>query len=87
MQTAGSFRFDLFFGQRETQILIGMGSVAGFHARDLALGVVSAASALNYQPYLDNEATFETLEEALVNGPAYLSEEEHHHPGVHRRPV
>ncbi len=40
----------------------------------LLLGSMSLASALNYQPYRDNEATFETFEEALVNGPAYLTE-------------
>ena len=40
----------------------------------LLLSMASFASALNYQPYLDNEATFGTFEEALVNGPAYLAE-------------
>ena len=40
----------------------------------LALSVTSLASALNYSPYLDNPSTFETLEEALANGPAFLTE-------------
>ena len=32
------------------------------------------ALALNYQQHFDNEATFETLEEARVNGPEYLAQ-------------
>ena len=38
------------------------------------LCVLSSALALNYQPHLPNEATFETMEEAHANGPAFLSE-------------
>ena len=33
----------------------------------------SSASALNYQQHFSNEASFETLEEARLNGPALLA--------------
>ncbi len=33
----------------------------------------STAFALNYKQHMDNKATFETMEEARINGPAYLS--------------
>ena len=33
-----------------------------------------SALALNYQPHLPNEATFETIEEAHANGPVWLAE-------------
>jgi hypothetical protein len=39
----------------------------------LCLVPIANASALNYTQHLENEATFETLEEAHANGPAYLS--------------
>ncbi len=40
----------------------------------LLLATCSSALALNYTMTLDNEATFETLEEARVNGPAFFNE-------------
>jgi hypothetical protein len=33
----------------------------------------NSASALNYQQHFNNEASFETLEEARLNGPALLA--------------
>ena len=36
--------------------------------------ITSGSNALNYQQHFDNEATFETLEEARLNGPAWLAE-------------
>ena len=41
----------------------------------LALLCTSAALALDHKNTFDNEATFETMEEAHVNGPIYLAEE------------
>ncbi len=40
----------------------------------LACLLSCSAMALNYTPHMTNEATFETMEEARVNGPAYLNE-------------
>ena len=40
----------------------------------LACTLSSGALALNYTAHMTNEATFETMEEARVNGPAYLKE-------------
>lgn len=37
--------------------------------------MTSGSYALNYQQHFDNEATFETLEEARINGPAWLAEQ------------
>ena len=37
--------------------------------------MTSGSYALNYQQHFDNEATFETLEEARLNGPAWLAEQ------------
>lgn len=39
----------------------------------LLLALCSSALALNYTMTLDNEATFETMEEARVNGPAFFN--------------
>ena len=41
----------------------------------LSLLLSSNAFALNYQQHFNNEVTFETLEEAHANAPAYLSQE------------
>lgn len=40
----------------------------------LSLGMSNAFAVLNYKQTVGNEATFETLEEARVSGPAYLSD-------------
>ena len=40
----------------------------------LALSVMSLAGAETYKTYDENPSTFETLEEALVNGPAFMEE-------------
>ena len=40
----------------------------------LILLCTSSALALNHKNTFDNEATFETMEEAHLNGPAWLSE-------------
>lgn len=38
----------------------------------LSFSLISNALALNYTMHMNNEATFETMEEAQVNGPAFL---------------
>ena len=40
----------------------------------LTLALSSSAMALNYTMRMENEATFETMEEVQVNGPAFFNE-------------